>query len=206
MSMAARLTSNMSIAGKSFPRSVNLTGEATIAREVTLGVAKTGSLTTRTDNTTGTLTMAGGHGITTAAKIDLYWTNADLTRGSRRGVVVGTVSTNSVPISGGSGDNLPLANVAVTAQVVDSETFALVGDNTVAYGVYMEGPGTVVFLDGSNAELDYHRSTADGAWSFTWDNLNGLTSGLAGDTVATIRITQAESTTARTARVCALYN
>ncbi len=205
MSMAARITGNASIAGKSFPRNANLTAEATLAREVTLPVAKMGQLTTRTDSNTGTLTMVTGHGITTGAKVDIYWVEAGV-RGSRRGVTVGTVATDSVPIDLGSGDNLPTNLTAVTVQVADPETFALVGDNCVAYAIYMEGPGTVVFLDGSNAELDFHVSLADGAWSFVWDNLNGFTSPLAGDTVASLRITQSESDTAHTARVCALYN
>src|SRR4051812_13463763 len=69
-----------------------------------LGAAKTGTLTTRTSNTVGTLTMTAGHGITTAALQDIYWDG-----GSRRNVTVGTVATNSVPFSGGIGDNLPAA-------------------------------------------------------------------------------------------------
>ncbi len=74
--------------------------------------AKTGTLTTRTDNDTGTLTMSSGHGITTGAKIDIYWTG-----GRRYNVTVGTVSTNSVPFDLGSGDNLPTNNTAVTVMV-----------------------------------------------------------------------------------------
>ena len=62
----------------------------------TVQPAKTGTLSTRTSTTVGTLTMAGGHGITTGVLIDLFWSG-----GSRARVTVGSVSGNSVPISGG---------------------------------------------------------------------------------------------------------
>ena len=209
MAMQAVITGSSSIAGKTFPRNATITAEATLAREITLPVAKVGQLTTRTDADTGTLTMNTGHGITTGQIIDIYWEEAGV-RGNRRGVTVGTVSVDSVPFGAigveGSGDALPTNLTAVTVQVVDTETLDLVGNNTEAYAVYMSGPGTVVFLSSGGAELDYHVSLADGAWSFSWDNENGYTNPLAGDTVASIRITQRESTTARTARVCALYN
>lgn len=61
-----------------------------------------GTLTTRTDDDTGVLTMEDGHGIVTGNVVDVYWED-----GSRTGMDVGTVSTNTVQIDGGEGDNLP---------------------------------------------------------------------------------------------------
>jgi hypothetical protein len=81
--------------------------------EIAVPKGKTGTLTTRTDNETGTLTMSSGHGITTGQFIDLYWAT-----GIRRGITVGTVSVNSVPIgadNSGSGNNLPSASTAIVA-------------------------------------------------------------------------------------------
>ncbi|MBK9128182.1 MAG: hypothetical protein IPM13_10320 [Phycisphaerales bacterium] len=69
------------------------------------GPGKRGTLTTRTSDTAGTLTMESGHGIATGNTIHVYWDG-----GKRIGVTVGTVSGTSVPISGGSGDNLPDAS------------------------------------------------------------------------------------------------
>lgn len=85
------------------------------AIEIPLAAGKTGQLTTRTDNETGTLTMDSGHGITTGAIIDLYWST-----GSRRQITVGTVSSNSVPIgadNSGVGDNLPTNLTSIVACV-----------------------------------------------------------------------------------------
>ena len=83
-----------------------------------LPAAKTGDLTTRTDNDTGTLTMDPGHGISTGNKLDVYW--VDPTTGeekSRVNMTVGTVSGNTVPIDLGNGDNLPLVNTEIRAMV-----------------------------------------------------------------------------------------
>ena len=63
----------------------------------------------RTNDTTGTLTLSTGHGITTGAIINITWSG-----GSRQYVTVGTVSTNSVPISAGIGNPLPAANTVIT--------------------------------------------------------------------------------------------
>lgn len=90
----------------------------------TVTAAKTGQLTTRTSASVGTLTMAAGHGFNTADIIDLFWTG-----GKRVGVVVGTVATNSVPISGGSGDDLPANLTAITAMLRHAENRAFSGDD-----------------------------------------------------------------------------
>jgi len=131
------------------------TNSGPIALEDSLSAAKSGALTTRTDNTDGELTMATGHGITTAAVIDLYWAG-----GVRYGVVVGTVATNAVPISGGSGDNLPADETAITAVVQKSINLAIDGDNADVIAVVLETvdkslrtAGHVQFRDASNAEI-----------------------------------------------------
>lgn len=112
-----------------------------------LPLAKVGELTTRTDNETGTLTMDTGHGITTGARLDLYWADGDGagTPGSRRGITVGTVSGNTVPIgadNSGSGDNLPLVNTAITAMIPHNETVGLFDmSNALAWGASVSGLG-----------------------------------------------------------------
>src|SRR4051794_23760974 len=117
MPINATFQRTFQVAGQSYNTSRQVQANAANPYSVDLPAAKTGQLTTHTDNTTGTLTMAGGHGITTGARLDVYWTG-----GSRRGVTVGTVATNSVPFSGGAGDNLPLVNTNVTAMVPVSES------------------------------------------------------------------------------------
>lgn len=96
-----------------------LTGPTAVA------AAFTGTLTTRTDNTTGTLTMgSSGHGITTSAIFDLYWSG-----GSQYNITAGTVSGTSIPFSLGSGDNLPTAASTISATVRTANTTSITGNN-----------------------------------------------------------------------------
>ena len=55
--------------------SVNLSRSADGAGQWSPSVSagKAGSLTTRTDNDTGVATLAGGHGIVTSDKVDVFW-------------------------------------------------------------------------------------------------------------------------------------
>ena len=120
-------TLNLSIGATS--KGVSVARRATINADKDGGVsknlpaAKTGELTTRTDNDTGTLTMDPGHGIGTGNKLDIYW--VDPTTGaemSRVNITVGTVAGDSVPIDAGNGDNLPLVNTDIRAMVPVVET------------------------------------------------------------------------------------
>jgi hypothetical protein len=174
------------------------TNSGSIALEDTLNAAKTGQLTTRTDNTDGELTMATSHGITTAAVIDLYWTG-----GVRYGVVVGTVATNAVPISGGAGDNLPTNMTAITAVVQKSINLAIDGDETDILAVVLETTnkslrtaGHVQFRDASNdeiAEIDLVTNVPQ-----VWDIAGGSANPFAGDPITNLKATQANVTTTET--------
>jgi hypothetical protein len=105
--------SSMSIAGVSFPSVRTRTGTVTEAAEVsvpnaTLTAAKTGTLTTRTDANTGTITGQSAHGIATGDTFDIYWTG-----GVQYNVTAGTVSGTSIPFDLGIGDDLPIATTSL---------------------------------------------------------------------------------------------
>lgn len=161
-----------------------------------LDAAKTGTLTTRTTATAGTLTMTTGHGITTAAKIDLYWDG-----GSRRSVVVGSVSVNSVPISGGSGDALPAASTAITAQVVNdvSDGWTFSGDAMTGLMVGAAVPFTVVFLGGADSEIAEFVQTDAAGGGYIWNTqmeAGHYTNPLSGSSVVKLRVTQGSTSAA----------
>lgn len=99
--------------GGSITQSVPRTADAGSIREISLPVGKAGVLTTRSDDNTGTITMAdGGHGIGTGAKVDVYWSG-----GVQYDVTAGTVAGTSVPIDLGAGDNLPAETTPVVVSV-----------------------------------------------------------------------------------------
>jgi hypothetical protein len=125
-------------------------------KDATLDTAEAGSLTTRTDNDTGTITMSsGGHTITTGEVVDVYWSG-----GVRYGMTVGTVSGTSVPIDAGAGDNLPSAATAVTVVVQKSINVTIDGDNVTGLfivlstaNVSLREAGHIQFRDVSNAAI-----------------------------------------------------
>lgn len=160
--------------------------------------SKAGTLTTRTDNDTGTLTMETGHGITTGSIIDLYWAD-----GSRYNVTVGTVSGNSVPIDLGSGDNLPVADTAITAKVVEVEDLVVVGDNVQFIAFYSQYAGRVTLRDNANAVL-FSKLLEDGETYF-WSVNSGITNPIAGDTVDNVALS-VEGSTSSAMKVRLLYN
>ncbi len=106
------LTHTVAIAGVTITQQQAHTADGAIGYETQptnlIPAAKTGSLTTRTDNTNGVVTAQAGHGLVTSDKVDVFWV------GGRRYGVTCTVSGNAVTLSGGAGDNLPVATTAVT--------------------------------------------------------------------------------------------
>ena len=130
---------------------VNLAKTATgsIAQSQALAAAKTGSLTTRTSDTDGTLTMTTGHGITDGARIAIFWDGGCAYLGT-----VGTVATNSVPFTGAAGDNLPAKDTAVTVQVMTPLDVDFDGDKAKMVAASFSRRGVVVFEDSGDAVLD----------------------------------------------------
>ena len=104
-------------------------GDDLIDLEVTLPAGKSGTLTTRTDDNTGVVTVASGHGITASDTVDVYWAT-----GRRYGVDVTTAGATTLDIDLGSGDNLPAQSTAVVIvkQVVVNK--AIDGDNVEIIG------------------------------------------------------------------------
>lgn len=180
------------------PLPIQRTNSGTIALEDTLNTAKAGTLSTRTDNNTGTLTLESGHGITDGQIIDVYWSG-----GVQRTVTVGTVSGTSVPIDGGIGDNLPTAATAITACVQKAINLAIDGDNADIVAVILETndkslrtTANVQFLDAAAdviAEIDLVANVPQ-----VWDIEGGSSNPFAGDPITNLKASQANSTTTET--------
>jgi hypothetical protein len=174
------------------------TNSGPIGLEDTLSAAKTGTLSTRTDNNTGTLTMDSGHGITDGQIIDIYWST-----GVQRTVTVGTVSVNSVPFDLGIGDNLPIATTAITAVVQKAMNLLVDGDNTKIIAVVLETVdktirtlANVQFKDADAdviAEIDLVANVPQ-----VWDIEGGSTNPFTGDVITNLKASQANSTSTET--------
>lgn len=191
MPYRSTLNSQITIDGKAFKSVVSVETDGVIKKEVEVAAAKAGTLTTRTDSDTGTLTMESGHGITTGARLDLYWNG-----GCRRGITVGTVATNSVPIDAGSGDDLPAATTAITAMVPHEEEFSVSGDNVKSIGAYSKLPGQIVVAESDGTEiLAIELGSANGEnQAYSW--IDGTTTNpVAGDPIGKVFFSHANSST-----------
>ena len=109
------------------------TGDDLIDLQITLPAGKSGTLTTRTDDNTGIVTVASGHGITGSDTVDVYWA-----AGRRYGVDVTATDATTISIDLGAGDNLPAASTAVVIvkQVVVNK--AIDGDAVEIIGLLAE--------------------------------------------------------------------
>ncbi len=107
------------VLGYSFSTGRTTAADGIVAKDPSVPGAKTGTLTTRTDNDTGVFAMQSGHGFSNGNKVDVFWGT-----GYRRAMDA-TVSGDNVTLDGGTGDNLPAVGTAVTAMVPQSEAFVV---------------------------------------------------------------------------------
>jgi len=191
--MAVNVTYGLSVSGSgaAIQSQVVRSGSASIGLIETLAAAKTGQLTTRTDNTDGELTMTAGHGIATAAVIDLYWAT-----GVRYGVVVGTVAGNAVPISGGAGDNLPTNMTNITAAIAATANVFIDGDNTELLAIELRTnnrslttAGHIAFYDADDALIAAVDLVANVPQ--VYDLASGIVNPFTGDPITYAKISQA---------------
>ena len=121
---------------------------------VALNLAKSGTLTTRTDANTGTLTLGASHGILTGDVVDVYWydTNGDLQ--VQHDVTVGTVAGTSVPIDSGTGTDLPIATTVVyVSKIVNVDLTSLAVTDLTAFAYALNKPGYIRFRDDNPATV-----------------------------------------------------
>lgn len=156
--------------GGAVPVNSTVTGDNQYSNMPTVTAADAGTLTTRSSNSGGVVTLSNGHSIVNG-RVDMYWSG-----GKRVGATV-SVSTNAATISGGTGDNLPIATTAINLKnpQVLSPTIA----GTLAVGVLVQSvlsnrltnlPGTVVFAQ-SDATLILQVDLTAAAPNYEWDGL-----------------------------------
>lgn len=164
-----------------------------------LAAGKAGTLSTRTDADTGTLTLGASHGITTGAVIDLYWTG-----GIQRGVTVGTVSGVSVPIDAGVGDDLPIATTSIVACVVTVIDVDVDGDTVVmAAASTGQTRASIEFQQNDGTPIVSLDLAAGEVWDWAADQ--GPANPFAGVSLGKILVSNGSSTetTVFTAGICA---
>jgi len=199
MSYRATVNNQVSLAGKGYGEQRTVEGEGLNTKEKTaLAAAKTGNLTTRTDDDTGELTMDAGHSITTGQRLDVYWDG-----GRRYGMTVGTVAGNAVPIDGGAGDNLPADESEITAFVPIEENFLFDGDDLQLLVASGTRKGLIVLEDAGGVELAID---LDEDQMFRWDTGDGSANPVVGDDITKAFFSNGDSAGTANLRIAALVN
>lgn len=186
MPQTVRGSVSVSINGRAYDMDVSTSDDLQGGAAPSVGPAATGTLTVRTDNDTGTVTAATGHGIVTADKVDIYWD------GGSRYSMAATVTGDSVVLDAGAGDNLPLVGTAVTLMKQNVETPTITGDNISSFGVKAPNyAGTVLFQQADGTLI--FPVVLDAGGAFSWTDQLGTDNPLAGFTVGKITFTSAGS-------------
>ena len=183
----ATLATVASLAGLSIQSTLSRTADIAAAYnpETPLPAAKAGSLTTRTDNDTGVVTLSTGHGITTGMVVDVYWAD-----GCRYGMTA-TVSVNAVTVDGGEGDNLPAQATAVTlAEQVDVDLPDFDGDLLEMLAIYTARRAHVDFREAAATAL---ARTQPAGEVYSWAADSGVTNPLANTVVETVKVSNGDS-------------
>ncbi len=199
MALQSIINKTLTLDGKTYTQQITVESDSMIRREVTLAAAKVGVLTVRTDANTGSLTMDAGHGITTGAKIDIFWVSGNAKK-CQRTVTVGTVATNVVPIDGGIGDDLPAASTAVTVMIQNVVEIRFDGDDVKVLAVTAEAAANVIFAGADNAEDKAYLITQGGQVK-EWYEGDGETNPVAGQTETQLFVTHSDSSGSKTIKI-----
>jgi len=175
------VANRITIDGVNYVDARSVTCDGSQRKAITKAAAKTGQLTTRTDNDTGVITATAGHGIVNG-RLDVYWDG-----GHRRGMTV-TVATNALSVDAGAGDNLPTNLTNVTLSQPQEEEFLVTGNNVAAIGARSSRRGIIVFAESDDTEVlaIVDNFDASGGGGYQWFDGSGITNPLAGAAVAKV--------------------
>lgn len=192
--MTATIQKTNSLGGVSFGQQTSIApvSEIPTGHNATIPAAKAGTLTTRTDDNTGviTLTANGGVAIISTDVVDVYWAG-----GSRRSMVA-TVAALALSIEGGVGDVLPADETAVTVMTQQEREIRFDGDNLQVLLGTGEAKCTII-LTGDDDVEDFSILLPNANQVYDWYTGNGVTNPVAGDTITKCYVTHGDSTAAR---------
>jgi hypothetical protein len=196
MSVQATIQDGVTAQGVTLSGSRSVSADAMINIDISVPAAKTGSLTARTDANTGSVTATTGHGITDGMLVDVYWA-----AGCRRGMTVGTVATNVIPLDGGSGDDLPSTSTVVTITQRTQVELLFAGNAAQVIAVSSAVRGQFSLQDVSAEQLG---GVVDKIYK--WDVDSGVANPVTGDSLTQIFLSQGDSAAAHRMKVVVLYN
>lgn len=195
----------MSIGGASIKNApITKTADGTVTREIAIPAGKAGSLSTRTDDGSGVITLAAGHGIAALAVVDIYWSG-----GARYGVLVDTLSgTGDIELNfddtpTATGDVLPAKDTAVVVSPRTTINVPIDGDAVEMFGVHSTQRGQVTFYSAAKAAIkQFTLAAAENVES--WYKGSAASNPLTGDPITYAEASNASPTVAATLTILSL--
>lgn len=190
---------NVVVGGTTVSRAVALTAsQSFVSDPAPLDAGQAGTLTTRTDDDTGVITLGEGHGLTDADTVDVYWA-----AGVHYGMSITAYDTTTITVDLGAGDVLPTQDTAVVVGVRVIVNCGFDGDNAVAFIADADGRAMVTLEESDDTVIKAIELAA--ALPYVWQSSSGLTNPLTGEAVGHIYISNG-SAAANTVRVLVAYD
>lgn len=187
MTVAASADININVAGVTVKQRITRNDDQGTRLSLALPAAIAGTLSTRTDASSGVLTVATGHGIQADDEIGIFWEG-----GLARKATVASVTGTTITFAVDDGDDLPAATTAVTTSVIQVFSLDLVGDSIIVMAIGNVGRISMEFLSSAPASLlTYDIAENEGrSWIKSLDTTNPL----AGDTVDSLEVSNGSTT------------
>lgn len=171
------------------------TGSAGIPHEETIAIATTGTLSTRSTDVAGTLTVATGHTIVTGDKIDVFW-DGGVAYSATVGTVAAAPSDTSIPFTLAVGDVLPAQDTVIKVSEQLVVNTMIDGDEVAAISFVFTTTDTALrtachiqFVDSDAAEVAELDFTTNVPRTFDFEG--GDTNVLTGNIITKMKIGQA---------------
>lgn len=187
---SGRIVSTVSVGGMDISGKVVRSAEGAIAQDVALAAGKEGTLTTRTDDDTGIITLGAEHGVTTDDTVDVYWSG-----GLRQGMDVTATDGTTITVDVGAGDVLPAQDTAVVVGVQATVDLDVVGDNVQMLAVSLDKRGHTDFQQAGGTSIKAIEVAAGEAYNWAADL--GVTNPLASETVGKVMASCGEASAAK---------
>ena len=187
------ITSVASVAGLSISSTMSRTSAESMAITDTLPIGYAGTLSTRTDNTNGEVTVLTGHGIATGEKFMIFHATTGLTYNCVAGTVEAPTSDTAIPFTLGVGDVLPTANTAVVVseQIVHNIDFDF--DDVAMVAAVSSVRSGIVFAEDDLTVLGGFELPA--SEPFQWASDTGITIPVTGNAVGVLIVAGGSTTT-----------
>ena len=175
------LYTNISVAGISGTGVQTRTGEGAIAQDPTLAAGITGTLSTRTSDTAGTLTVAEGHGVEQNDVIFIFWDD-----GWCYEAVAGVTTGTTIPFTDAKGDVLPTEDSEVVCSVETIINTDFDGDDVQMLALLSTQRAGAVFEDAGDDVIVAMELLA--SEPFAWAANTAIANPITGDAIDEIHV------------------